>query len=103
MAGSATKLYRKTRRTTPFLKKKKKGEYYNCGKKGYYARKYRSIKQAGAAKSNKLREPRKKANTVEYGKESWTAYYKDNYLIYFSEKDRADYFLKRKDLKEERI
>jgi hypothetical protein len=70
VAGSATKLYRKTRRTTPSPKKKEKGEYYNCGKKGYYAREYRSIKQAEAAKPYKSREPRKKANTVEYGKES---------------------------------
>jgi hypothetical protein len=70
VAESAIKLYRKSRKTMPSLKKKEKGEYYNCGKKGYYAREYRSIKQTGAAKSNKSREPRKKANTVEYGKES---------------------------------
>jgi hypothetical protein len=70
MAGSAIKLYRKSRRIMPSLKKKEKGEYYNCGKKRYYARKYRSIKQAEAAKPNKLRKPRKKANTVEHGKES---------------------------------
>jgi hypothetical protein len=70
VAGSAIKLYRKTRRITPSPKKKEKGEYYNCGKRGYYAREYRSTKQAGAAKPNKLREPRKKANIAEYGKES---------------------------------
>jgi hypothetical protein len=103
VAESATKLYRKTRRVTPSLRKKEKGEYYNYGKKGHYARECRSTKQAGAAKSNKPREPKKKANTVEYKKESWTAYYKDNYLIYFSEKDRANYFLRGKSLKEERV
>jgi hypothetical protein len=103
VAGSAIKLYRKSRRIIPSPKKKEKGEYYNCGKKGYYAREYYSIKQAGAAKPNKSRESRKKANTVEHGKESWTAYYKNNYLIYFFEKDRADYFLKRKDPKKERV
>jgi hypothetical protein len=70
MAESATKLYRKTRRTTPSLKKKEKGECFNCGKKGYYAREYRSTKQAGATKPNKSREPRKKANIAEYEKES---------------------------------
>jgi hypothetical protein len=70
VAGSVIKLYRKSRRTMPSLKKKEKGECYNCGKKGYYARECRSTKQAGAAKPNKLREPRKKANTVEHGKES---------------------------------
>jgi hypothetical protein len=44
MAGSAIKLYRKTRRIIPSLKKKEKGEYYNYGKKGYYAREYCSTK-----------------------------------------------------------
>jgi hypothetical protein len=70
VVDSAIKLYRKTRRTISSPKKKEKGECYNYGKKGYYAREYRSIKQAGAAKPNKLREPRKKTNTVEYGKKS---------------------------------
>jgi hypothetical protein len=70
VAGSATKLYRKSRRTMPSPKKKEKGECYNYGKKGYYAREYRSTKQTGAAKPNKSREPRKKANAVEHGKES---------------------------------
>jgi hypothetical protein len=70
MAGSVIKLYRKTRKTISFLKKKEKGEYYNYGKKGYYAREYRSIKQAGAAKPYKSREPKKKANIAEYRKES---------------------------------
>jgi hypothetical protein len=30
-------------------------------------------------------------------------YYKDNYLIYLFEKDRADYFLRGKDPEEERV
>jgi hypothetical protein len=44
MAGSAIKLYRKTRRTTPSPKKKEKEEYFNYEKKGYFAREYRLIK-----------------------------------------------------------
>jgi hypothetical protein len=70
MAESVIKLYRKSRRIIPSLKKKEKEEYYNYEKKRYYAREYRLIKQTGAAKSNKLRESRKKINTIEYGKES---------------------------------
>jgi hypothetical protein len=103
VAGLIIKLYRKSRRIMSSLKKKEKGECYNYGKKRYYARECRSIKQTEAAKPNKSRESRKKANTVEYGKESWTAYYKNNYLIYFFEKNRADYFLKGKGPKEERV
>jgi hypothetical protein len=70
MVGLVIKLYRKTRRITPSLKKKEKGECFNCEKKEYYAREYRSTKQVGAAKPNKPRELRKKVNIVEYGKES---------------------------------
>jgi hypothetical protein len=70
VAESIIKLYRKTRRIIPSLKKKEKGECYNCDKKGHYAREYRSTKRAGAAKPNRLREPRKRANMAEYGRKS---------------------------------
>jgi hypothetical protein len=85
------------------LKRKEKGEYFNCGKKGHFVREYRLAKQARAVQPSKTREPRKKANAAEYGKTSWTAYYEDNCLVYLSEKDGADYFLKGRNLREERV
>jgi predicted transglutaminase-like protease len=73
MAGFAIKQYHKDRKRGPkafngALKKKKTEKYFNCGKEGYFAKEYRSLK-TNTAKSKKPRKrPAAKANMAEPSK-----------------------------------
>jgi hypothetical protein len=70
---SIIKRYRKDRKKRPGAlrvnnSKKKIRKYFNYGKKGYFVKKYRSLK-ANAARSKKPRKrPTAKANTAEPSK-----------------------------------
>jgi hypothetical protein len=74
------------------IKKKTKGNYYNCDKPGYFERDCRLSKQAKTAQPGRSRTPRKQANAAEHGALSWTACYNDACLTHLSEKDESGYF-----------
>jgi hypothetical protein len=63
--GSATKQYRKTRKTPGAFKKKTKGNCYNYDKLGYFVRDYK-FRQARAAQSGRVKAPKRQINAAEY-------------------------------------
>jgi hypothetical protein len=71
--GSVIKRYRKDRKKE--LKalrvnslKKKIGKYFNCGKEGYFVKKYRSLKANAARLKESHKRSTAKANTAESDK-----------------------------------